>query len=414
MSNEAVVIETDSNSNSDYSLQLNRWFLKPIGAWPSSPSTTKLEKIISFILNIICFSTVIITVIPSLLLIILDDQSINFKLKALGFVSHWIVSSLNYTALLLHSKDIRQCIEHIESDWRTLIREEDQHVMLKNAKFGRYVAAFCAIFMQGSVLCFCFVTALNTVEIQIGNETRVLHVLPCAVYKKLVNVDESSTNQIMLFLQVLSAIIANSSTIGIFSLAAVLAAHACGQLNVIMLWITEFVNEAGGKKKSDGSIQFGPIVEQHLRTLNFISYIEDIMNKICLLEMLRCTTDICVTGYYILSEWAEHDIQNLTSYFMMLVTICYNIFVICYIGEILTEQCKKVGEVVYMTNWYYLPGKTILDLIMVIARSNMVVHITAGKLVHMSVYTFGSVSLLDTFTHNCIVYSCEIFCHFRL
>ncbi|XP_060817351.1 odorant receptor 13a-like [Bombus pascuorum] len=391
MSNEAVVIEADSNSNSDYSLQLNRWFLKPIGAWPSSPSTTKLERIISFVLNIICFSTVTITVIPSLLLIILDDQSINFKLKALCFVSHWIISSVNYTALLLHSKDIRQCIEHMESDWRTVIREEDQHVMLKNAKFGRFVAAFCAIFMQGSVLSFCFVTALNTVEIQIGNETRVLHVLPCAVYKKLVNVDESSTNQIMFFLQVSSAIIANSSTIGIFSFAAVLAAHACGQLNVVRLWITEFVNEASGKKKSDGSIQIGAIVERHLRTLNFISYIEDIMNKLCLLEMLRCTTDICVTGYYILSEWAEHDIQNLTSYFMMLVTMCYNIFIICYIGEILTEQCKKIGEVVYMTNWYYLPGKTILDLIMVIARSNVVVQITAGKLVHMSVYTFGSV-----------------------
>ncbi|XP_068971429.1 odorant receptor 4-like [Bombus flavifrons] len=390
MPNEAVVIEADSNSNSDYSLQLNRWFLKPIGAWPSSPSTTKLEKIISFVLNIICFSTVIITAIPSLLVMILEDQSMNLKLKTLGFVSHWIVSSFNYTALLLHSKDIRQCIEHMESDWRTLMREEDQHVMLKNAKFGRYVAAFCAIFMQGSVLCFCFVTALNTFEIQIGNETRVLHVLPCAVYKKLVNVDESSTNQIMLILQVWSAIIANSSTIGIFSLAAVLAAHACGQLNVIMLWITEFV-EARGEKKPDGSIQIGTIVERHLRTLNFISCIEEVMNKIYLLEMLRCTMDICVTGYYILSEWTEHDIQNLTSYFMMFITICYNIFVICYIGEILTEQCKKIGEVVYMTNWYYLPGKTILDLIMVIARSNVVVQITAGKLVHMSVYTFGSV-----------------------
>ncbi|XP_050581926.1 uncharacterized protein LOC126918261 isoform X1 [Bombus affinis] len=374
MPNEAAVIEADSNSNSDYSLQLNRWFLKPIGAWPSSPSTTKLEKILSFLLNIICFGTVTVTVIPSLLLIILEDESINFKLKALGFVSHWIVSSLNYTALLLHSKDIRQCIEHMETDWRTLIREEDQHVMLKNAKFGRYVAAFCAIFMQGSVLCFCFVTALNTFEIQIGNETRVLHVLPCAVYKKLVNVDESSRNQIMLFLQVLSAIIANSSTIGIFSLAAVLAAHACGQLNVVMLWINEFVNEARGEKTS--SIQIGAIVERHLRTLNFISYIENVMNKICLLEMLRCTMDICVTGYYILS-------------------------------------CKKIGEVVYMTNWYYLPGKTILDLIMVIARSNVVVQITAGKLVHMSVYTFGSVSLFDTLTHNCIICSREIFCHFR-
>ncbi|XP_048266329.1 uncharacterized protein LOC110120240 isoform X2 [Bombus terrestris] len=352
MSNEAVIIEADRNS--DYCLQLNRWFLKPIGAWPSSPSTTRLEKIISFLLNTICYSTVIITTIPSVLQLILEDESINLKLKSIDFVSHLIVSSFTYSVLLLHNKDIRRCVEHMKTDWRAVTRKEDQQVMMKNAKFGRYVAAFCAIFVQGSVLCFCFVTALNTLEVQIGNETRILHVLPCAVYKKLVNVDESPTNEFMIFLQIWSTFIANCSTVGIFSLAAVLAAHACGQLNVVMLWIVEFVNEAKVERRADGFMEIGIIVERHLRTLNFISYIEGVMNKICFLEMLRCTMDICVIGYFIVS-------------------------------------CKKIGEVVYMTNWYYLPGKTILDLIMVIARSNVVVQITAGKLVHMSVYTFGSV-----------------------
>ncbi|XP_071862816.1 uncharacterized protein [Bombus fervidus] len=393
MTNEPVITEGDSNSNSnsDYSLQLNRWFLKPIGAWPSFPSTTRLEKIVSFILNIICFTSVIITAIPSLLLMILEDESIYMKLKTLGPVSHWFVSSVNYTALLMRGRDIRHCVEHMEADWRTVTRVEDQHVMMKNAKFGRYVAASCAIFMQGGVLCFCFVTALTTTEIQIGNETRVLHVLPCAVYKKLVNVDESPANEIMLFLQIWAALIANSSTVGIFSLAAVLAAHACGQLDVIMMWITKFVKEARERKNTSSFREIGVIVERHLRTLNFISCIEDVMNRIYFLEMFRCTMDICVIGYYILSEWADHDIQNLSTYFMMLISICFNIFVICYIGEILTEQCQKVGEVVYMTNWYYLPDKIILDLILIIARSSVVVHITAGKLVHMSVYTFGDV-----------------------
>lgn len=52
----------------------------------------------------------------------------------------------------------------------------------------------------------------------------------------------------------------------------------------------------------------------------------------------------------------------------------------------------KVGEVVYMTNWYYLPDKMILDLILIIARSSVVVQITAGKLIHMSIQTFTDVS----------------------
>lgn len=51
-----------------------------------------------------------------------------------------------------------------------------------------------------------------------------------------------------------------------------------------------------------------------------------------------------------------------------------------------------IGEAVYMTNWYYLPGKDILNLIQIILRSSMVVKITAYKIVHMSIYTFSNVS----------------------
>lgn len=45
-----------------------------------------------------------------------------------------------------------------------------------------------------------------------------------------------------------------------------------------------------------------------------------------------------------------------------------------------------------MTNWYYLPYKDILNLIQIILRSSMMIKITAGKLVHMSIFTFGNVS----------------------
>ena len=121
--------------------------------------------------------------------------------------------------------------------------------------------------MQGGILCFCFVTILTTETIQVGNETRVLHVLPCAVYKKLVNVEENSINIFMLCFQFVAAAIANSSTVGIFSLAAVLAAHAYGQLSVVMVWITEFVNQSRNQKKTDDFKEIGIIVERHLRVL---------------------------------------------------------------------------------------------------------------------------------------------------
>ncbi|CAK9819222.1 Odorant receptor Or2 [Anthophora plagiata] len=391
MNTMSTVLNTNFNSHSNYSLQLNRWFLKPIGAWPLLSTTSRLERNISIILNIVYYTSIVFTTIPCLLQMLLENENLYRKLKNFATIMHLLFSCANYTILLLRQKDIRYCVEHIETDWIIVTREKDRQVMLKNARFGRYVATFCAAFMHSGTLCFYMAIALKTEMIQVGNETRIIHVLPVAVYKKLLKFDESPTNEIVLFMQIWSSFLSSCSTIGIFSLAAVLATHAYGQLSVLMVWITEFVNKSRNQEKMFPFEKIGFIVEHHLRALSFISCIEEVMNRMCFLELFRCTMAICMLGYFIVMEWPDKDIQNLSSYVVILVSICFNIFVICYIGEILTEQCRKVGDVVYTTNWYYLPDKIILDLILLIARSSVVIQITAGKFFHLSIYTFGDV-----------------------
>lgn len=71
--------------------------------------------------------------------------------------------------------------------------------------------------------------------------------------------------------------------------------------------------------------------------------------------------------------------------------MAFNIFIVCFIGEKLSEQCKKVGDAVYMTEWYYLPRREILDLVLIISRSNAAIKMTAGKFVEMSLITFTTV-----------------------
>ncbi|XP_017759752.1 PREDICTED: odorant receptor 4-like [Eufriesea mexicana] len=391
MSRGSVEKQKTTRSLNEYSLQLNRWFLKPIGAWPLSSSSSKRERIISFLLNVSCYGFVFFTAIPGLFHIILEDETIGKRLKIFAPLSHWFFGGINYTTLLMQGKEIHDCIQHMQTDWQIVTRINDQKVMMMYAKIGRYVAGFCAAFVQGGVLIYCVVTGIATETIIAGNETRIVHKLPCAAYKNLIPVDTSPTNEIVLASQFVSGFIVNSTAVGSVSIAAVFAAHACGQLNVVMIWINEFVNQSKVDNKNVGFNKIGDIVQHHLRVLRFIAGIENIMNRICFMELFECTINICMLGYYILTEWHERNIQNLASYFIVLMSMIFNIFIICYIGDILTEKCKKIGEVVYMTNWYYLPYKDILDLIQIILRSSLVIEITAGKLIHMSIYTFGDV-----------------------
>ncbi|XP_017759709.1 PREDICTED: odorant receptor 4-like [Eufriesea mexicana] len=378
MADELAEVTKKFGSLSEYSIQLNRWFLKPIGAWPESSSTTRHEKILSQISIIICWCISLFTIIPALLRLILEKEDLYLKLKAFGPLSHWIVGVFNYAALLLRKDEIRRCIEHIQADWEIITRITDQRIMLKNAKIGRSIAAFTAAFVHSGIVSTCIVLGALKHTTKVGNETISIYRLPCPPYK--IQTDTNPTYGIILGSQFLSGFIVTSSALGAFSVATVVTSHALGQLNVVTNWINEFVNQSD-KERDSHTHKISVIVDHHLRILNLVEHIEHMMSGICFMETFKCMLGMCMPSYYMLAEWSEHNIQNLVTYALVAVSMTFNIFLVCYIGELLSEQCKKVGDIVYMTNWYQLPDKEILNLVMIISRSSMEIKITAGKLI---------------------------------
>jgi len=255
------------NEHYDYSLQLNRWFLKPIGAWPESRTTTTIEKLLSRIIQIICYALIAFTVVPCMLYFYFEEQDLEIKINSVGPVSHWIMSGINYTSLLWRGKDIRCCIEHMESDWCTMSRNVDRATMLRYAKFGRSVAGFCAVFMHCGVFSYSVVNSLTPMITVIGNETISTRRLPCPFYSELLDTNHDPENEIVLMTQFLSGFIANSITVGACSLAAVFAMHVCGQFGVLYTWLNELIDEK--KEKQTADYKLANIVEHHLRVLRY-------------------------------------------------------------------------------------------------------------------------------------------------
>ncbi|OAD55463.1 hypothetical protein WN48_04720 [Eufriesea mexicana] len=286
MKNELLAVKEKFRNLSEYSKQLNRWILKSIGVWPVSSSATRTEKIVSQILVVICWCFSLFTIIPNLLRIILEKENAYRKLKTLGPLSHWFVGGYNYAVLLLRKDDIRYCIKHVKTDWTIITRPENQLVMLKHAKLGRYVASLSAGFLQGGVFCYCIVAGSTKEIIEIGNETISKHALPCPVYK--IPVDTNLTHTIIFIIQFLSGFVASSSATAAFSLAITFSSHAVGQLNVMTVWINEFVNRPRGWNKNDCINRISVIVEHHLRILSLIARIERTMTTTCFMEILKC------------------------------------------------------------------------------------------------------------------------------
>ncbi|XP_076393831.1 uncharacterized protein LOC100876860 [Megachile rotundata] len=340
-----IVVHTELEILGDYSLQLNRWMLKAIGAWPKSHST-KFEKIVSILLIITCYFFVLITVLPCILHLIFEDDDLRTKVIILGPLSHWFLGGVGYTTLLVHNKEIKWCVDQVKSDWRNATRPEVQQLMLKDAKFGRYVVAFCATLTEFSAACFTLVRALTTEVIVVGNETRIMRMLPCVPYRELVPVHTSPTYELMLVAQFVSGFIISCAFVGAFSLATVFTIHTHSQLNVLMMSITELVDES---REKSFERDIGAVVRKHLSIFSFISHIEAIMNEICFMELFKCTFSICLLGYYILMEWAQQDFRTMTGYISVFSSMTFNIFMLCFIGETIKEQasvqCKFLGSI---------------------------------------------------------------------
>ncbi|KAL0117029.1 hypothetical protein PUN28_010119 [Cardiocondyla obscurior] len=383
-------IELPSRSDNDYSLQLSRWFLLPIGAWPQiNGDATRVKRLISHMHVCVCTFLVAIVMVPCLLYVLLEEKDFEIKINVMGPLSHWIMGTINYFLLLARSDDIRECVLHMETDWRFVQKIEDREIMMRQAKIGRFVSGFCALFMQSGTLLFVLVKSISTVVVVVGNETVSMHPMVCPIYTKFIDTRFSPANEIMIVAEWVSCFIVNSVTVGACSLDTVFAVHAYGQLNMLYSWLNELVSESKGNE--DAEQRLAIIVEHHLRVLSFISRMETVMRYICLVELLGCTMNMCLVAYYFITNMDSFDKAKIMSYVIIYLSMAFNIFILCYIGEVLTEQCKNVGEKTYMINWYKLPHKTALGLILVIARSNNVIKMTAGKLFHLSIATFGDV-----------------------
>lgn len=249
--------------DNDYSLQLNRWFLRSIGAWPELQTNSMIKNVLMNILRLICYSLIAFTVIPSILYILFEEKDFRLKLKAIGPTSHLLMGGINYCSLLHNSDRIRRSVEHMETDWQMAKREHDREVMLRNARVGRVIAGVCALIMQGGVLCYNIARGMSRIVVVIGNETIETGRLPCPSFNKIVDTRLSPVYEVVLVLQCLSTIVVNNITIGACGLAAVFAMHGSGQLNVVMLRLEKLVVE----KQDFLQLKLANIVEHHLRAL---------------------------------------------------------------------------------------------------------------------------------------------------
>ncbi|XP_015179324.1 PREDICTED: odorant receptor 22c-like [Polistes dominula] len=372
----------------NYSIELNRLLLKQIGVWPAPINVSWMEIILYRIINIICTSLIGFLLISASLYILVDEKNIEMKLKTIGPISFCLMVLAKYWLFVIREKNINRCVNHMETDWKNVKRESDRQIMIESALFGRRIVIVSAAFTYSGVFFYQVVLPLTSAKVVIGNYT--FKPLAYPMSKIFVDARQSPANELMIPLECLCGFVMNAVTVGACSLAAVFALHACGQLKIMMSCLDNLVD---GRPDENDTIndRLTDIIQQHVRVLSFVAFTEELLQEISLVEVLGCTLNICLLGYNLIAGWDKGDMVSDLTYIALIISFAYNIFIFCYIGELLAEECKRVAEATYMIDWYRIQGKKSLALLLIIAMSSSSIKLTAGKFVELSISSFGDV-----------------------
>ncbi|XP_076642131.1 odorant receptor 10-like [Halictus rubicundus] len=379
----------NSNYKSDvnYTLEMCRWVTRPIGVWPFVYTrASKAEKLVSIILFTVCFSDLLFSIIPPGHYLMFVEKNVYVTVKLLGPLGFCLSSTIKYLYLVFKGNVFKRCIVRVERDWQTVADQRFRQIMIRQSSISRHLIVLCAIFLYSGGMSYHTIMPFVSKPKMRGNQT--LRPLIYPGYDAFVDSQASPTYEIIFSMHCLSGFVKYSITTAAYSLAATFVTHICGQ---VQIQIARLENLVDSIQRNTGHNPISVIVREHVEILRFSKNVEEALREICLTEIVESTFILCVLEYYCLLEWQNSDVVAIFTYVMLLISFTFNITIFCYIGELLTEQCSKIGPAAYEIDWYNLPYKKAHDLVLLSVVSNYPPKLTAGKIFTLSLNTFSSV-----------------------
>ncbi|CAL7936637.1 unnamed protein product [Xylocopa violacea] len=371
-----------------YSLQMCQWLLQSIGVWPLVyEGTSRLEHVISVIVMTTCFTLLFFIIVPSGHYIFYVEKNLNMKVKLFGPVGFCLSSTMKYFYLNLKGGVFKRCIEHVKRDWQVVQDPNHRTIMLKYVAISRRLITVCAVFLYTGGMSYHTVMQFLSKDRSKSNYTFKPLTYPGCDW--FLDEQSSPTYEIVFLSHCLAAMVMYTVTTATYSLAAIFVTHICGQIEIQITRLQELVEMK--KKQDDARDPLAIIVQDHVEVLRFSENVEGALRVICLTEIVESTCVICLLEYYCLMEWENSDAVAISTYLLLLLSFTFNVFIFCYIGEVLSEQCSQIGTIAYEIDWYELPAKEAHDLILLNLISQYPPKLTAGKIITLSLRTFGSV-----------------------
>ncbi|NP_001177484.1 odorant receptor 29 [Nasonia vitripennis] len=291
---------------------------------------------------------------------------------------------------LYHKEALVPLLSFVQTDWSNFKTVSEAANMWSNALAARKISLLCVVIGWVTVNCH--------LAIRIGQELRFmsgkngLTRLPFFDSYFPYDYTPSPVYEITFVIQYIATMLATFGYSGLYSLFVALMLHLCGQfanLRDRLYTVTQ--------KKAGVTFQqrLGYIVMRHQCLYNFAQVVEKMFNLMFLAEILGCTIQFCMQGFFLLTLSSKEGMGLPILHIMFMVVyvahIGTHLFICCYVAEKLQDESVSIAKAAYECQWYHLSPKDVMLLIMIINRAKDPIEMTAGKFCTFSLSLYAQI-----------------------
>ncbi|XP_035741503.1 odorant receptor 13a-like [Vespa mandarinia] len=377
--------------NLNYAIGWNRFNLSVLGVWPEPSKTTFLWRLTS---ASIFWTSTIVTLLfinaPQTADLILNSSSLDEAIENLSINIPIAFAVTKQIVLWYHGKTLKSLLVKIVNDWNQTQQESERSLMLKNAKLSRTISLFCSTLSY--LMLIAFISLQTYANMARASEVDLGGLLHPAIFPY--DTKKSPYFEITWLGQFIATILAGISYSCFDTFHAVFVLHLCGQLSVLRSNIRELAEIA----KRDVALfqnRLGYIVNRHEKLYKFAIIVEDCFNLTLLGQTLISSAMFCMTGYRMITSMSAQEedlpIVGLIFYMIHVIYTMLHLYIYCYVGETLLVESTGIAFSAYDCEWYDLPPKKAICLLIVICRARIAFQITAGKFCPFSLELFGAI-----------------------
>ncbi|XP_017883139.2 odorant receptor 4-like isoform X2 [Ceratina calcarata] len=377
--------------NTRNSLKYCRLLLKVIGVWPLiNGYHGVIERIVSMILIAACLGSLLFALLPTTYYCFFYVKQIDERITIFAPICYCSSCIMKLYYLCSKSTALKDCIEQMEEDWKSIETVEHQTIMLeKLAIANKSTLAFTILLYINGI---CYVTVLPLFSSPWSVATNATEDVKPLLFPGLdLFIDDiysAPIYQMIYSAHCAYACLSVGVETALCGIMATFVGHARGMLQIQMALLEDMVVDAKNNKEKS---LLPLIVSNHVGILTYAKRVAYAMQEICFLEVTTTTLLICTMEYLSIMAWRDVDLIALGTYVGSWISMTLNMFIICYAGDLLVEEGEKFGEATYNIEWYNLPEKKAQDLIILIGISRYPPKLTGGKIFEISIDTFSSV-----------------------